>query len=186
MVPPGLVELSGFCIGCAEKEALIDPTRVAPGDVLVGYASDGIHANGWSLVRRVIREHPEAVAASDWPALLAPTRLYHDVVAGLREAGVVPHALAHITGGGLPENLERVLPGCGAEVEIAEWRAPGVEGVLAHVDEQDRLHTFNMGVGWVAVVAAGDLAGALAAGPGGVEIGRVDRGQGVRVSVSGG
>lgn len=185
MVPDGVIELSGFCIGCAEKDQLIDPSTVAVGDVLVGYASDGFHANGWSLVRRVISEHPEAVAESDWPALLAPTRLYHDVVAGLRAAGVRPRAMAHITGGGLPENLERVLPGCGADLEVPEWRLPGVDGVMAHVDDEDRLHTFNMGFGWVAVVSPEDVGAAIAAGPGGVGLGRVAAEAGVRVNISG-
>ena len=166
MVPEGVIELSGFCIGCAEKGALIDPSRVVVGDVLVGYASNGFHANGWSLVRRVIGEYPDAVAEADWPALLAPTRLYHDVVWDLRRAGVHPHAMAHITGGGLPENLARVLPGCGADLEIAEWRGPGLDGVMAHVDAADRLHTFNMGIGWVVVVDVADVERAKQAGPG--------------------
>lgn len=184
MVQEGVIELSGFCIGCAEKKDLIDPSVVSAGDVMVGYESNGFHANGWSLVRRVLREHPEAVSEGDWPALLAPTRLYHDVVGGLRESGVRPHAMAHITGGGLPENLERVLPGCGADLEIGEWRSPGVEGVLAHVDAENRLHTFNMGIGWVVVVDEADAGRAKQAGPGGVEIGRVVGEPGVRVKVS--
>ena len=185
LVPEGVIELSGFCIGCAEKDQLVDPSTVTVGDVLVGYASDGFHANGWSLVRRVLSEHPDAVAEGDWPALLAPTRLYHDVVDGLRAAGVRPRAMAHITGGGLPENLERVLPGCGAEVEVPEWRLPGVDGVMAHVDAGNRFDTFNMGIGWVVVVESADLAAALAAGPGGIEIGRVVAEPGVKVRVSG-
>jgi phosphoribosylformylglycinamidine cyclo-ligase len=90
--------------------------------------------------------------------------------------------MAHITGGGLPENLGRVLPaGCGAGLVVPRWRAPGVEGILRHVDEADRWHTFNMGIGWVVVVAPADLAAALAAGPGGIELGRVGVGDGVSV-----
>jgi phosphoribosylformylglycinamidine cyclo-ligase len=127
VVPEGVIELSGFCIGCVEKADLVDPSAVSPGDCLIGYASDGFHANGWSLVRRVLAEHPDAVAGEDWPALMAPTRLYHDVVEGLRKAGARPGAMAHITGGGLPENLARVLPeGCGADLAVPEGRAPGV------------------------------------------------------------
>jgi phosphoribosylformylglycinamidine cyclo-ligase len=182
VVPEGVIELSGFCIGCVEKADLVDPSTVSPGDCLIGYASDGFHANGWSLVRRVLAEHPDAVAGEDWPALMAPTRLYHDVGEGLRKAGARPRAMAHITGGGLPENLARVLPeGCGADLAVPEWRAPGVEGILRHVDAEDRWHTFNMGIGWVAVVDPGDRAAALAAGPGGVELGRVIAGEGVKV-----
>ena len=182
VVPEGVIELSGFCIGCVEKADLVDPSTVSAGDCLVGYASDGFHANGWSLVRRVLAEHPDAAGEGDWEALLAPTRLYHDVTEGLRAAGVRPRAMAHITGGGLPENLERVLPeGCGAELAVPAWQCTGVQGILRHVDPEDRWHTFNMGIGWVAVVAPEDRETALAAGPGGVEIGRIVPGKGVQV-----
>lgn len=185
MVPEGMIELAGFCIGCVEKADLVDPGTIAVGDVLVGYASDGFHANGWSLVRRVLRENPGMVGEEELRELLAPTRLYHDVVAGLRGAGVRPRAMAHITGGGLPENLERLFRGCGADLEIPPWQAPGVAKILARVDAEDRFHTFNMGVGWVAVVAEGDVPAALSAGPGGFEIGRIVPREGVRVRVKG-
>lgn len=185
MVPQGTIELAGFCIGCVEKAELLDPSTIAAGDLLVGYASDGFHANGWSLVRRVLRENPGLLGEEELVAALAPTRLYHDVTAGLRAAGVRPRAMAHITGGGLPENLERLFRGCGADLEIPPWRAPGVQKVLAHVDAEDRFHTFNMGVGWVAVVAPEDAAAAAGVGPGGFEIGRIVPREGVRVRVTG-
>ena len=185
IVPADVVELSGFCIGCAEKSDLVDPTRVAVGDVLVGYASDSIHANGWSLVRRVLRDHPGEVTPEELAAWLLPTRLYHDVVRGLKDGGVRPKAMAHITGGGLPENLERLFRGMGADLEIPRWNMPGVEKLFAHVDADDRFHTFNMGIGWVAIVAESDVPAALAAGPGGVVIGRMTPEEGVRVRVSG-
>jgi len=184
MVPEGVIELAGFCIGCVEKDELIDPSSVRSGDVVVGYPSDGPHANGWSLVRRVLREHPQSIADADWPALLAPTRLYHDVMADLRAAGVRPRALAHITGGGLPENLGRVMPaGCGAELVVPPWTLPGIGAILAHVEPADQPHTFNMGIGWVAVVGAGDVDAALRAGPGGRTLGQVAAGDGVRVRI---
>ena len=185
IVPEDVIELSGFCIGCAEKADLVDPTTVAVGDVLVGYASDSIHANGWSLVRRVLREHPGDVTEEELAEWLRPTRLYHDVVKGLKSAGVRPKAMAHITGGGLPENLERLFRGMGADLEIPEWELPGIGKLLAHVDAEDRFHTFNMGVGWVAIVAEPDVAAAVAAGPGGVVIGRMVSQEGVRVRVAG-
>lgn len=181
VVPEGVIELAGFCIGCVEKAELVDPATVRVGDWVVGYGSDGLHANGWSLVRRVLREQPGAVAEEELEALLAPTRLYHDVVAGLRERGVRPRAMAHITGGGLPENLGRVMPaGCGAELVVPRWQVRGVEGLLRHVDEADCWHTFNMGIGWVVIVDPADGEAALAAGPGGMELGRVSAGEGVR------
>lgn len=185
IVPPDVIELSGFCIGCAEKSELIDPTTVAVGDVLVGYASDSIHANGWSLVRRVLREFPGEVTDDELAAWLKPTRLYHDVVRDLKSSGIRPRAMAHITGGGLPENLERLLRGMGADLEIPPWNMPGVEKLYAHVDAADRFHTFNMGIGWVAIVADADVPAALKAGPGGTVIGRMVPQEGVRVKVSG-
>jgi phosphoribosylformylglycinamidine cyclo-ligase len=185
IVPEDVIELSGFCIGCAEKPDLIDPTTVAVGDYLIGYASDSIHANGWSLVRRVLKEFPGEVSEGELHAWLQPTRLYHDVVAGLKNGGVRPKAMAHITGGGLPENLERLFRGMGADLEIPKWNLPGIEKLYRHVDAEDRFHTFNMGIGWVAIVAESDVDAALAAGPGGVLIGRMVPEEGVRVRVKG-
>jgi phosphoribosylformylglycinamidine cyclo-ligase len=180
-----VIELSGFCIGCAEKPDLIDPTSVAVGDVLVGYASDSLHANGWSLVRRVLREFPGEVSAAELAAWLQPTRLYHDVTGDLKKSGVKPKAMAHITGGGLPENLERLFRGMGAELEIPRWELLGIDKLLSHVDAQDCFHTFNMGIGWVAILAEADVAAALQAGPGGHVIGRMVPQAGVRVRVTG-
>jgi phosphoribosylformylglycinamidine cyclo-ligase len=184
IVPEGVIELSGFCIGCAEKEDLIDPTTVAVGDVLIGYASDSIHANGWSLVRRVLREHPDLVTEQELQQWLQPTRLYHDVVNGLRALGVKPRAMAHITGGGLPENLERLFQGLGADLTIPPWRLAGVEKLFEHIDATDRFHTLNMGVGWVAIVGADDVQKACAAGPGGFVLGTMRPGDGVSVKIS--
>lgn len=181
IVPEGMVELSGFCIGAAEKKDLLDPASVAVGDVVVGYRSDGFHANGWSLVRRIIEAHPDEFSAGDVRSLLKPTRLYHDVTSDLRAAGIRPRAMAHITGGGLVENLERFLGDKGADLEIPRWEDPVVRKVLAHSDPHDRFDTFNMGIGWVVICGEEDLAGVLAAGPGGVEIGRIREGAGVRV-----
>jgi phosphoribosylformylglycinamidine cyclo-ligase len=185
IVPEGIIELSGFCIGCAEKRDLIDPTSVAVGDVLVGYQSDSIHANGWSLVRRVIREAGGRIDPEHLQAWLKPTRLYHDVVRDLKTAGVRPKAMSHITGGGLPENLERLFRGMGADLEIPKWTMPGAEQLLSYVDSKDRFHTFNMGIGWVAIVDANDVPRALQAGPGGTVIGTMVPDEGVRVRVTG-
>jgi phosphoribosylformylglycinamidine cyclo-ligase len=183
IVPPGVIELAGFCIGCAEKSALVDPSTVTVGDVLVGYPSDSIHANGWSLVRRFLRDHGDQITEEELAAWLQPTRLYHDVVRDLRAAGLKPKAMAHITGGGLPENLERLFRGMGADLEIPPWRLAGIDKLLAHVDAEDRFHTFNMGIGWVAILAETEAPAALQAGPGGAVIGRMVPDEGVRVKV---
>jgi phosphoribosylformylglycinamidine cyclo-ligase len=185
IVPEGIIELSGFCIGCAEKPDLVDPTSVAVGDFLIGYASDSIHANGWSLVRRVLNEFPGEVSEAELLEWLKPTRLYHDVVRDLKAADVKPKAMSHITGGGLPENLERLFRGMGADLEIPRWELPGIEKLLSHVDANDRFHTFNMGIGWVAIVAEADVEAALKAGQGGSVLGRMVPEEGVRVCVTG-
>lgn len=181
-VPANIVEMSGFCIGCVEKRQLVDPTTVREGDIFVGYPSDGFHANGWSLVRRVLAEHPGLLNDDELRGILAPTRLYHDVVCHLRSRGVVPKAFAHITGGGLPENLERFLGAHGADLHIPEWENDAIQKVLAFVDEEDRYHTFNMGIGWVAIVRPEDAELAQTAGPGGTVIGTLRKGAGIHVN----
>ena len=184
IVPEDVLELSGFCIGCAEKPDLIDPTTIALGDVLIGYASDSFHANGFSLIRRALKEmEPGAVTGEEMSAWLQPTRLYHDVVADLKASGIKPKAMSHITGGGLPENLERLFVGMGADLEIPKWNLPGLEKLLAYIDAEDRFHTFNMGIGWVAIVAPADVEKALTAGTGGHILGEMNATEGVRVKV---
>jgi len=98
---------------------------------------------------------------------------------------VKPKAMSHITGGGLPENLERLFRGMGADLEIPKWNLPGIEKLLSHVDAEDRFHTFNMGIGWVAIVAEADVEAALKAGDGGTVLGRMVPEEGVRVCVTG-
>ncbi len=184
IVPADVLELSGFCIGCAEKKDLIDPTTLAIGDVLVGYKSNSIHANGWSLVRRALKEiGPGVVTDEELAAWLEPTRLYDDVVNDLKKAGVKPKAMSHITGGGLPENLERLFVGMGADLVIPKWNLPGIDKLLEHVDAEDRFHTFNMGIGWVVIVDGADVEKALTAGPGGTVLGKMVAEEGVRVTV---
>lgn len=184
VVPEGVVELSGFCIGCVEKDEMIDPGSIEPGDVLVGYQSDGVHANGWSLIRRVLEEHGEDFSQEEVESLLPPTRLYYDVVSSLRESGLRPRAMAHITGGGLPENLERLLGGreLGCALEVPRWDNAAVQKLLQFVDEESCWHTFNMGFGWVVVVGQDQIEQAVVAGPGGVALGVVDQIPGIRVA----
>ena len=118
-----------------------------PGDVVIGFASSGVHANGFTLVRRVLEEENY-----DGPDLLAPTRLYLAEARALRGRA---KAFAHITGGGIPGNLPRVLPeGRSAEIDWDAWARPPVFGWLArHVDEEELRRVFNLGIGWCAVVA---------------------------------
>jgi phosphoribosylformylglycinamidine cyclo-ligase len=182
IVPEDVIELAGFCIGAVEKPDLIDPTTIKEGDVLIGYGSDGPHANGWSLIRRVLAENPDLFSKEEIISLLAPTRLYHDVVADVKSAGVIPKAYAHITGGGLPENLERLFQGLGADLKIPYWDNAPMRKLFDFIDAEDKFHTFNMGIGWVCIVSPDDVDKVLSAGPGGHIIGKVVSQEGVRVS----
>ncbi|NUB43000.1 phosphoribosylformylglycinamidine cyclo-ligase [Fertoebacter nigrum] len=192
MYHKGDFDLAGFAVGAMERGADL-PAGVAEGDVLLGLASDGVHSNGYSFVRKVVEisglgwDAPAPFA--DAPlgrALLTPTRLYvTQALAAVRAGGV--HALAHITGGGLTENLPRVLPeGLGATIDLNAWPLPPVFRWLADtagMAQPELLKTFNCGIGMIAVVAA-DRAEALAAllreqGETVVAMGHVTAGQGV-------
>ena len=142
----GELDFAATCVGVVERDALIDGSRVAAGDSVLGFPSAGVHANGFSLVRRVLEEEDY-----DAPDLLAPTRLYLDVARRLRGRAL---AFAHVTGGGILGNLERVLPaGCRAEIDWDSWERPLVFRWLArHVDEEELRRVFNLGIGWCAVV----------------------------------
>lgn len=185
-------DLAGFAVGAMERGADL-PAGVVAGDVLLGLGSNGVHSNGYSFVRKVVElsglgwqaECPFA-EGSLGAALLAPTRLYvRQALKAVRAGGV--HALAHITGGGLTENLPRVLPeGLGASIDLASWQLPGVFRWLAEtaqMAEPELLKTFNCGIGMIAVVAA-DRAAELKAlleaeGETVTVIGTVTAGQGV-------
>ena len=142
----GELDFAGTCVGVVAKDAVIDGTEVAEGDVVVGLPSAGIHANGFTLVRQVLED--EDYSGHD---LLAPTRLYLDEVRRLRGHA---HALAHVTGGGILGNLERVLSeGLRAEIDWDAWERPPVFTWLArHVDEEELRRVFNLGVGFLAVL----------------------------------
>ena len=173
LVGDDMIELSGFGIGAAEKSDVVDPTSIAEGDVFIGYPSDGIHANGWSLVRKILSQYPDEFNDEDVVSLLAPTRLYHDVLSGYREMGIKPKAMAHITGGGLPENLERILGDLGGELKVPEWTLGSVQKILSHVEINEAFSTFNMGIGWVSVLDPNDVDPALKSYNGSVKLGEV-------------
>ncbi|MEM1079873.1 MAG: phosphoribosylformylglycinamidine cyclo-ligase [Pseudomonadota bacterium] len=171
MYDAGDFDLAGFAVGAMERGADL-PSGVTVGDVVLGLASDGVHSNGYSLVRRVVERSglnwaDPAPFAEDslGAALLTPTRLYVKPALAAVQAGGV-HALAHITGGGLTENLPRVLPeGLGIAVDLDAWDLPPVFGWLAAeggLADAELLKTFNAGIGMALVVAA-DQAEALAA-----------------------
>jgi phosphoribosylformylglycinamidine cyclo-ligase len=140
----GELDFAGTCVGVVDEP--LDGSAVEAGDVVLGFPSAGVHANGFTLVRRVLEEEDY-----DGPDLLAPTRLYLDVARRLRGRAL---AFAHVTGGGILGNLERVLPaGHGAEIDWDSWERPLVFRWLGrHVDEDELRRVFNLGIGWCAVV----------------------------------
>jgi phosphoribosylformylglycinamidine cyclo-ligase len=143
----GELDFAGTCVGVVERQDVIDGTRITAGDSVIGYASAGVHANGFTLIRRLLETDDY-----DGGDLLAPTRLYLDVARSLRGRA---HGLVHVTGGGIAGNLARVLPpGLRAELDWRAWPRPPVFAWLArHVDEEELRRVFNLGIGWCAVVS---------------------------------
>jgi phosphoribosylformylglycinamidine cyclo-ligase len=162
--PEGEYDLAGFAVGVVERGRLIDGSRVRPGDVLIGLASSGLHSNGYSLARRVLLEEGKLALAERAPGLdatlgevlLRPTRIYVKTIRALVEAGDV-HAVAHITGGGLTENIPRVLPeGCRAVIYRSSWDTPPIFGLIqsrGRVEAEEMARVFNLGIGLVAIVS---------------------------------
>jgi len=163
------LDFAGTCVGFVERESLIDGSRVEAGDVVLGFPSSGLHTNGFSLVRRLIGDDE-----FDADLLLQPHRLYLEDVRGLRAHADV-RALAHVTGGGIPGNLARVLPGgLGARIDSLAWQRPPVFRWLAErgVVEEEQRRVFNLGIGYCAIVPREDAAAGLV-------IGEVVHGEGV-------
>ncbi|MDX1455225.1 MAG: phosphoribosylformylglycinamidine cyclo-ligase [Gammaproteobacteria bacterium] len=188
-------DLAGFTVGIVEKSKLLDGSKVAAGDVMIGIASSGPHSNGYSLIRKVLERSgaslddtlPDGTALGD--ALMAPTRIYVKPLLDVMQKCDV-HALAHITGGGLTENIPRVLPeGLGVNIRRDSWQLPTVFEWLqqnGNIEDLEMLRTFNCGVGMVVMVAADeadtviDLLGK--AGETAFKLGEVVAGEGVSYS----
>ncbi|MFV0446386.1 MAG: phosphoribosylformylglycinamidine cyclo-ligase [Planctomycetaceae bacterium] len=161
----GEFDLAGFCVGVVERTRIIDGRRIQPGDIVIGLDSSGLHSNGYSLVRKVVFE----LAGLEWEddvaalgttvgdALLTPTRIYSsEVQTLLRTAGDAVTGIAHITGGGLADNIERLLPsGCHLEIDRSTWTPPAVFQwlqQLGEIETEEMFRVFNMGIGLVLLV----------------------------------
>jgi len=194
VMAPEDFDLSGFCVGAVDRPKMIDGSSVRPGDVILGLASSGVHSNGYSLVRKVLVEGKEDElelprvdlgGASLGEVLLESTRIYvRSVLAMVRSAR--PKAMAHITGGGITENLDRALPAeCDAGIVRGSWRVPPIFDVIreaAALDEDEMHRTFNMGIGYMLILDAKDApaaaVGLRAAGETVYEVGEVVEGEG--------
>jgi phosphoribosylformylglycinamidine cyclo-ligase len=192
MYAPGDYDLAGFCVGAVERGEQLTGDKVAPGDLLLGLASSGVHSNGYSLVRRLAADkawklNRPALFDQDQlliDALIAPTRIYVASLLPLIRAGHI-NALAHITGGGLLENIPRILPdGAYAHVDADLWPQPRLMAFLqaqGHIEPEEMARTFNCGVGMVLAVSEASVAEVTArleaAGETVVTVGRIEAGE---------
>jgi phosphoribosylformylglycinamidine cyclo-ligase len=190
---PGEYDLAGFAVGVVERARIVDGATVKPGDVVLGLPSTGLHSNGYSLARRIVFDVMGLAIDSLIPGLgrtvadelLEPTRIYASPVLTLLKRGVSVRAMAHVTGGGITGNLPRVLPeGCRARVRRAAWEVPAIFRVLqeaGRVADAEMFRTFNMGIGYVLVVAAEQADAVLAAvgrtTPGPIRLGDIVAGE---------
>ncbi|RZU98992.1 phosphoribosylformylglycinamidine cyclo-ligase [Spiribacter vilamensis] len=169
MYSDGDYDLAGFCVGVVERDRMIDGADIRPGDALIALGSSGVHANGYSLVRRILEREPDALTQSldgrrldEW--LLEPTRIYARTVQRLLNE-VTINGISHITGGGLTENVPRVIPqGLRARIDTGSWQWPALFDWLqqtGNVDTAEMRRTFNCGVGMVLAVPANEAANAL-------------------------
>ena len=164
---PGDFDLAGFCVGVVERKRIIDGSTVRPGDVVLGLESAGLHSNGFSLVRKAVFERGELaideqiaeLGQTVGQALLAPTRIYVKPILELldkKRAKPIIRGMAHITGGGLADNIERVLPAdCRLNIDRAAWEPPAIFSWLAklgNIDREEMFQVFNMGIGFAVVV----------------------------------
>lgn len=190
MYSAGDYDMAGFCVGIAEKSQLIDGSKVKPGDVILGMASSGPHSNGYSLIRKIIEVSQADLSEncgdqSLGDALLAPTRIYVKPLLALMKK-IDIHAMAHITGGGLLENIPRVLANnMNASIDVASWQQPAVFKWLqekGNVEASEMYRTFNCGIGMAVIVDAADAETAIkeltASGETVFTIGQITAGEG--------
>lgn len=169
MYAKGDYDLAGFAVGIVEKELIIDGTSVQPGDKIIGIASSGPHSNGYSLIRKIADQHDMNTLVGDRPlgdTLLQPTKIYVKPVLSLLQTQTIK-AMAHITGGGLTENIPRSLPdGVAAVINRQSWQPPAIFDWLqqhGQIEDSEMLKTFNCGIGFTLVVSAEDADSTLAA-----------------------
>ena len=186
MYSGGDYDLAGFCVGAVDRDKVLTGRDIAPGDMILGLASSGVHSNGFSLIRKIVEQNGwdltqsfPSLAKSLGEALLEPTKIYVRALLPLVQQGQIK-GLAHITGGGLLENIPRVLPnGCHAEVRANLWDLPPIFALLqqgGRLAPEEMARTFNCGVGMAVIVSPGE-AGAVSSVLDPFEIGRIEAGE---------
>ncbi|PCI02436.1 MAG: phosphoribosylformylglycinamidine cyclo-ligase [Zetaproteobacteria bacterium] len=169
MYAPGHYDIGGFCVGVVDKPKMVDGSTISDGDVVLGLASNGPHSNGFSMVRKLLElgkaDLNNDVLSDGSKAIdkvLAPTRLYVPAINALMKSGVEVHGFSHITGGGMFDNLERILAdNLAVTVDVSSWGVPPVFEYLlsfADVDKTERYRTFNMGIGFVVILSKDNAA----------------------------
>lgn len=183
-------DLAGFCVGIVEKNKIIDGSTIAPGDALIGVPSSGVHSNGFSLIRKIFGDSPEALAmeyegleGTIGNELIKPTRIYVKMIMALSESCNIK-GISHITGGGFIENIPRMLPeGTKAIVKKGSWPVLPVFDIMkrkGNIDDDSMYGTFNMGIGLVVCVAEDEAEKAVEL-TGGYRIGKVETGKGIEL-----
>ncbi len=164
MYHDGDYDLAGFAVGIVEKDQIIDGTSVAPSDSIIGIASSGPHSNGYSLIRKVIEQHDINAPFGDMSlgqTLMLPTRIYVKAILAAIKTGAPIKAMAHITGGGITENIPRSLPNnTVAKIDLGSWQAPPIFDWLqqqGNIEKAEMLRTFNCGIGFTLVVSPSDV-----------------------------
>ncbi|MDO8885614.1 phosphoribosylformylglycinamidine cyclo-ligase [Candidatus Oleimmundimicrobium sp.] len=164
VMPPNDYDLAGFCVGVVEKSKIIDGSKIKEGDIILGLASSGLHSNGYSLVRKLFLEKgnyslEESVPGLDCALgeeLLKPTKIYASSILKITKLFSIK-GIAHITGGGITENIPRVLPeGCDAKIDLSSWSIPPIFKLIqkeADIDKEEMFKTFNMGIGMAVTVS---------------------------------
>jgi len=188
---PGEVDVAGTIVGVVERAAVLDGSAIRAGDAVLALPSSGLHTNGFSLARRALdgldwrAPHPALNGASIGEALLAVHRCYLPQISVLQTAGIALHGLAHITGGGVPGNLPRILPaGLGAKIRRGTWAEPPIFGLIqsaGNVSDAEMFDVFNMGLGMLMVMPSADVARALDLLPEAVQVGEIISGGGVAI-----
>jgi len=185
----GDYDLAGFAVGIVEKDQIIDGTTVLPGDQIIGIASNGPHSNGYSLIRKVLEQHDINAAFGDLSlgqTLMLPTRIYVKSILALLKSGITPKAMAHITGGGISENIPRSLPqNTTACIALNSWKPAPIFTWLqeqGNIEQAEMLRTFNYGIGYTLVVGAQEVDNTLAvlqaSGEEAMVIGSIESGEG--------
>ncbi len=187
--PQGEYDLAGFCVGIVEKTRILNGTQVQLGDRVLGLPSSGVHSNGFSLVRRIVEERGWGWETSPLPGspslgelLLTPTVIYVSVILNALQAGLDIHGMAHITGGGLPENAPRCLgPDQSIQIEPNSWKVPRLFQWLqaqGSIETLEMFRTFNMGIGFIVIVSPEQVEQAQTLLPEAIDIGQVVAGPG--------